>query len=186
MKLTEFSQPLFESWITELNEAFNTKFDIQWQQHGSVYMGLIEVNNVPYVVQLHKPIVAPVIGKSVVEVSFFLYNEHDDKASFSTAKELTAAPTAVYGAVLNAALEKIDNFDGLYFTAEKQHSNGVEFEKKQRIYVAVAKRASRELGGTVYVRMTDHELQVLWMEKPLENPGTWKRPEESLTMSKKK
>lgn len=184
MKLTDFSKMLFAPWLRELHEAFNTTIDIQWQQRGTAFLGLFSVNDIPYVVQLSTPIVPPVAGKKVAEVSFWLHNEQDTKQSFSTSKEHTTAPTTVYGVVLNAVLEKANNFDGFYFTAEAQHSTDEELEKKRRIYLTIAKQVAKKLSGTVYTYQGKHALEVLWMSSPLEYRGKWSRPEDSLPMSK--
>lgn len=185
MKLTDFSNFLFSGWVAELHEAFNTKIEFDWQKYGDTFMAAFELNDTRYVVQLHPPIVPPVQGRKIAEVSFFLYDESDERKSFSTSKKLTTTPTAVYGVVLNAALEKANDFDGFYFTAEARHSSNDELEKKFKIYLALAQRACRNLGGTVYMRDGESGIAVLWVKQPLLNPGKWIRPVEKLTISTK-
>lgn len=126
----------------KLEEIFDTKQNVEWQSRGEFELTKFIVDNIEYVIQIQKmdnKNITETSTRKIGELSFRLKNVSDDTA-FST-KLNTTAPIKVYGIVLNALLEKFNEYDGYYFIALKRHSiNDEEYVTKIKIYQELLRR----------------------------------------------
>lgn len=122
----------------KMNEVFDAVASVDWSENERFLLGTFEVNNIEYNIQLQR---RPIEGvKNGAEVSFYI-NTDDTEQAFSTINLHKLVPTKVYGIVFNALLSKVDQFDALYFNAEKRHSKtDKEWKIKQHVYSTLAMR----------------------------------------------
>jgi hypothetical protein len=140
--------------LQDVAEAFDSRVDIDWHEAAGGVTGGFSVNDVKYVLQL-TPIVIEKL--KVLEASFVLYDVQNDKG-FATSGTTSTSPTAVYGVVANALIEKIPTLkcDAVFFSAERRHATDDEqHEAKLRIYKFAAQRIAKKLGWEMYTNKNE-------------------------------
>lgn len=139
--------------LHELVEAFDSRFELDWNKIHGGFVGGFAVNDVKYLLQL-TPIV--IEKMKVLEASFVLYDVQNDKGFASSGK--TSSPTTVYGIVANALIEKLPTVkcDAVFFSAERRHAtDDKQHEAKLRIYAFAAKRIAKKLGWEMYTNKNE-------------------------------
>lgn len=130
-----------------LYEVFNSKLDLSWQRHGAYDLTAFTWGEQQFIIQIGPAITV----KNAREVSFFR-NEDGNQAFSKPAKSSDAIPSGVYGIVLNALADKIDE-DPFYFSAEYFHNqNEKQFQQTVKLYEILARRIARQKNGYFYQR----------------------------------
>lgn len=138
-----------------LTEIYDTKVDITYTVNGNIEYGAFKVDDLVYMIQFEgKPGVGfseQLKGKKVVEVSFHRADIKGDSA-FGTTGD-TKSTTAIYGVVVNAAIDKFKDYDAYYATIEPRHSvDEKQFAQKHDIYEFLMHRVQKRTGATLYYR----------------------------------
>jgi len=149
----------------KIREIFDTNIDVEWQQNGNFELAEFTCGE-QYVIQIEKKALSnfqELKGAKTAEVSFFRKNIEGESASFTTAKQPIDVPVRIYGIVLNAVSEKIDEYDAFVFSAESRHSRSLEeFNSKKGIYSAIADKIAKKMTGiTYYERETGYSGEYL-------------------------
>jgi len=142
-----------------IQEVFDTVADVNWKETDRFLIGEFKVNNIEYKIQIQR---RPIEGvKNGAEVSFYVKTS-DNEQAFSTMNLHKLVPTKVYGIVFNALLTKVDQFDTLYFNAEKRHSKtDKEWEIKLHIYSTLAMRLKN--AGFKEYQTRSHSTSTEWV-----------------------
>lgn len=131
----------------KLYEIFDTKIEnLVWHRYMRHIQTTFKVDNIKYVIQIEiKSLGFPELkGKKCGEVVFYI--DGDDIEPFSTQNKNIFSPK-VYGVVLNALIDKIYEFDTIYFSAERRHSMfDKDYKQKVKIYQFICDRVMKSSG----------------------------------------
>jgi hypothetical protein len=124
----------------KLDEIFNTDLKIDtnnWQHNGRFLLTSFTYSGNTYVIQIEKKQLDSNIANGA-EVSFHV--EHaDSEQGFGTSNQHKTSSVRVYGAILNAIIPQISQFDAITFSAQHRHSDSDEqYNAKLAIYSSLA------------------------------------------------
>lgn len=135
-----------------MDEIFNTKTELKWQQHSKFELTNFICMDAKYVIQIEKKQLPfdDLRNKKTAEISFFRDFE-DSEMAHSTTNDVDF-PFKVYGIVANSLITKFNEFDAFYFVANKRHSKTAEqFESKKKIYRFIADRLAKKIGALLFI-----------------------------------
>lgn len=165
-----------------LSEIFDTHIDLQWQRSGRYELAAFDYEGLPYTIQLEKHNfldLRELYDKNVVEASFFRNDVDDEDQAFSTSNDSKSPPVKIYGAVKNALQDKFENFEVLYFLADRKHSSSEkEYQQKIKIYLTLAKMLKRAASfKTWYYEKEEAGKYYFVLSKfQLQHPGNFVNP----------
>lgn len=161
--------------LDELFESLNTRLALTWQKNGRFELTNFYVDtNYEIVIQIEKkPIYdVPVLkGKRTAEVSFYT-KDKDGKESHEALNTFSPKQVMqILGIVQNSLLDKFEEYDAFYFTADKQFE---DFEQKCRIYEQIVSRLSKRYRFHQKHQEQSNEIKYLASKIPFSlNEGSW-------------
>jgi hypothetical protein len=138
----------------KINEIMNSTAILKWQTNGRFLLAAFEEDNKTFIIQLERRqlVQIPELKKlRTAEGSFYQDNIKDIDKAFGTTKNASKIPVAVYGKVSNGFIEKLPEFDALYFIAAKKHSEDEsDYASKKRIYAFIADKIVKSTSKLFY------------------------------------
>ncbi len=118
------------------------------KKYGLFQYASFSINDDRFIIQLEKKIIPEQNIKTVTicDVSFYMLDDNNNPI-YSTIKKYKGIEAfKILGIVVNAVIEKIDEYDVFIFSAKKHYDKNIDdFETRNRIYAAIASRLQKML-----------------------------------------
>lgn len=138
----------------KLEEIFDSKIEnLQWEKHGDYELAGFYVNHIPYTIQIEQKTIPNVNGLfdyKTAEISYFR-TDKDNNDAFKTTGESEFDTYALYGVLINALINKFEDYEAFYFSVERRHStNDKEYRQKRYLNRTLVKRLMSSVSYNTY------------------------------------